>query len=38
MNDILEFVFICALVILFALLIPKNCSHNEKQAECEMIY
>lgn len=38
MNDILGFVFMCALVILFALLIQKNCSHNEKQAECEMIY
>lgn len=38
MNDILGFVFICALVILFALLIPKNCNHGGKQSECEITY
>jgi hypothetical protein len=38
MNDILGFVFLCVLVILFALLIPKHCNKNTKQSACETMY
>lgn len=38
MNEILGFVFLCALVILFALFIPRNCNCSIKQIECEMTY
>ena len=38
MNEILGFVFLCALVILFALFIPRNCKCSIKQIECEMTY
>lgn len=38
MNDILGFVFLCAIVLLFALLIPKNCNSNTKQSACETMY
>lgn len=38
MNNILGFVFLCALVVLFALLIPKNCNSNTKQSACETLY
>ena len=35
---ILGFVFLCAIVLLFALLIPKNCNSNTKQSACETMY
>lgn len=38
MNEILGFVFLCALVILFALFISRNCNCSIKQNECDMTY
>lgn len=38
MNEILGFVFLCALVILVALFISRNCNCSSKQIECAMTY